>query len=155
MEKWLHEKSIMFISNMLKPELYELINVNKKHHIRYKFDEVLLENGHNVFRLPLYPPDLNSIELIWATDKKNVSQKNLTSKLEDMRKLAEHEFDQITSEEWQKCCRHIVDIERKYWGNETFTDIQTEANPVIINSNDDSSTSSSSEDEENLYSDSD
>jgi hypothetical protein len=37
--------------------------------------------------------------------------------------------------------------------NETFTDIHTEINPLIINLNDDSSTSSS-ESEENHYSDS-
>jgi hypothetical protein len=98
-------------------------------------------------------PDLNPIELIWATVKNNVSKKNITFKLEDVRKLAEHEFDQITPEEWQKRCQHVINIEQKYLENEAFIDIHTEINPLIINLNDDSSTSSS-ESEENHYSDS-
>jgi hypothetical protein len=73
--------------------------------------------------------------------------------LEDVRKLAEHEFDQITPEEWQKCCQHAINIEQKYLENEAFTDIHTEINLLIINLNDDSSTGSS-ESEENHYSDS-
>nr|XP_023025760.1 la-related protein 1B [Leptinotarsa decemlineata] len=63
--------------------------------------------------------------------------------LEDVRKLAEHEFDQITSQEWQKRCRHVVDIERKYWENETFTDAQTEASGKPFNSSQGQSSSSS------------
>nr|XP_023023084.1 uncharacterized protein LOC111511303 [Leptinotarsa decemlineata] len=98
MLRWLHEKS------MLKPEIYELIILNENHHNR--FHEVLLEHGHNVLRLLPYHPDLNPIELIRVTVKNNVSQKNVIFKLKNVRKLAEHEFDQITSEEW----RHVVDI---------------------------------------------
>jgi hypothetical protein len=153
MKNWLHEKNIIFDGSMLKPQLYELIKINKKRHIRYKFDEVMLAHGHTVLRLPPYHPDLNPIELIWATVKNNVSKKNITFKLEDVRKLAEHEFDHITPEEWQKRCQHVINIEHKYLENEAFTDIHTEINPLIINLNDDSSTSSS-ESEENHYSDS-
>jgi transposase len=153
MINWLQEKNIIFDRSMLKPQLYELIKINKKRHIRYKFDEVMLAHGHTVLRLPPYHPDLNPIELIWATVKNNVSKKNITFKLEDVRKLAGHEFDQITPEEWQKRCQHVINIEQKYLENEAFTDIHTEINPLIINLNDDSSTSSS-ESEENHYWDS-
>jgi hypothetical protein len=100
----------------------------------------MLAHGHTVLRLPPYHPDLNPIELIWATVKNNVSKKNITFKLEDVRKLAEHEFDQITPEEWQKRCQHVINIEQKYLENEAFTDIHTEINPLIINLKDDSST---------------
>jgi hypothetical protein len=34
MINWLHEKNIIFDRSMLKPQLYELIKINKKRHIR-------------------------------------------------------------------------------------------------------------------------
>jgi hypothetical protein len=53
----LHEKNIIFDRSILKPQLYELIKINKKRHIRYKFDKVMLAHGHTVLRLSPYHPE--------------------------------------------------------------------------------------------------
>jgi transposase len=83
-----NRKELPFQPNMLKPQLYEIIKRNKKQHILYRFDMVLQQRGHIALRLPLYHPDLNPIELIWATIKNNVGQKNVTFKLQDAERLA-------------------------------------------------------------------
>jgi transposase len=80
MVKWLTEKNITFQPTMLKPQLYQIIKHYKKRYVSYKFDALLRDHGHTVLRLPPYHPDLNPIELIWATVKNNVAKKTLLSK---------------------------------------------------------------------------
>jgi hypothetical protein len=137
-----NRKELPFQPNMLKPQLYEIIKRNKKQHILYRFDMVLQQRGHIALRLPLYHPDLNPIELIWATIKNNVGQKNVTFKLQDAERLAKNEFNQITTEDWRKRCQHVIKIEDKYLENEPQIDHFEEVNELIINLEDDSSSES-------------
>ncbi|CAH1104651.1 unnamed protein product [Psylliodes chrysocephalus] len=95
MIEWLTKYNIPFNPTSLKPEFYEMIKSHKDRHVIYAFNELGREYAHTALRLPPYHPDLNPIEVFWATVKNNVSQRNVTFKLED-------EFNKIVMEEWKK-----------------------------------------------------
>ncbi|CAH1997747.1 unnamed protein product [Acanthoscelides obtectus] len=67
-----------------------------------------------VIRLPPYNPDLNPIELIWATVKNRVADRNITFTLDDAQRIAEEEFSNITPHDWKKRCDHVIKIETEY-----------------------------------------
>jgi transposase len=49
-----------------------------------------------LLRLPPYHPDLNPIELIWASVKEYVARKNVSFRLDAAMKLAEEKLSLIT-----------------------------------------------------------
>lgn len=67
---WLSRKNIPFEQSMLKPQLHKIIEMNKPTFKCCVLNEVLEKEGHDVLHLPLYYPDLNPVELIWAELKK-------------------------------------------------------------------------------------
>jgi hypothetical protein len=75
MIEWLSGRGIPFSDRMCKPELYSLIKLLKPRFKTFKIDAVRAEHGHSVLRLPPYHPDLNPIELIWASVKEYVARK--------------------------------------------------------------------------------
>lgn len=138
MVQWLIRKNLPFDSGMLKPQLYDIIKRNKKRFIKYKFDEVLNSAGHDVLRLPPYHPTLNAIEEIWGLVKNRVASRNVTFKLDDVKRLAEEEFEKVTAEDWQKRCRRVIENEKQFLEREHFYDEISETNELIINLADDS-----------------
>jgi transposase len=75
------DKSVVpFGEEMLKPDFYQLIKRNKPVDRTYKADSILAEHSHTVLRLPPYYPELIPIELIWATVKNWIAEKNVTFK---------------------------------------------------------------------------
>jgi transposase len=73
---WLSDRGILFTDRMCKPELYSLIKLRKLRFKTFKIDALLAEHGHSALRLPPYHPDLNPIELIWASVKEYVARKS-------------------------------------------------------------------------------
>lgn len=140
---WLEEKGIAHNPAMLKLQLYQLVKDNRDKYIEYKFDKLLTDDGHSVLRLPPYHPDLNPIELVWATIKGNVAKKNTTFKLNDVSRLAEYEFNEFTDEDWRKRCDHILKNESTYIGHELFMETEP-INRIAINLGEDGDTSSDS-----------
>ncbi|CAH2089437.1 unnamed protein product [Euphydryas editha] len=69
MQDWLSEKAITFTTDMLKPQLYQVIKNNKDRFKTFSIDKIFKEHGHDVLRLPPYHPDLNPIEMAWAAIK--------------------------------------------------------------------------------------
>lgn len=149
MVAWLECKKIAFQSNLLKPQLYEIIKNHKRAHIVYKFDRLLLEHGHIALRLPPYHPDLNPIESIWGQVKNNIARRNVDFKLETVKELAENEFSAVTVDDWKKRCRTVIENEDRYLANERQIDIVTE--DLIINLGEDSS----SDDDSSIFEESD
>ena len=82
MIKWLSECNIPCSAVMLKPELYEVIKSRTLIYKTYKIDAVLAVYG------PLYHPDMNPIEIIWATVKDHVKKKNVHFLVESVTNLA-------------------------------------------------------------------
>jgi hypothetical protein len=69
-------------------------------------------------RLPLRHPELNPTELIWATVKNWVAEKNITFKLHDVIKLVDKNFAAITNKDWKERCAHVQNIENLYMSSD-------------------------------------
>ena len=152
MKSWLTDKGIPFQDYMLKSDLYNLIKANKPVHRVYEIDTLLAEHDHTVLRLPPYHPELNPIELIWATVKNSVAEENVTFKLNDAIQLADEKFASISQHDWKKRCDHVKQIENEYYTREGLLD---ESMEMIINIENDtdsemSDCSSSSTDTEDI-----
>ena len=90
----------------------------------YVVDETLKVHGHTAIRLPPYRAELNSIELIWAMQKGKVARSNLTLKKKDVKKLTEYAFESISPEDWASCCRHVKDVEKRFYATDIAVDDQ-------------------------------
>lgn len=145
MISWLHKNNVPFGDKMLKPELYQLIKLNKNRTKMFKIDALLAEHGHSVIRLPPYHPDLNPIELIWASIKEHVAQKNVTFKLDDCIALVKEKVNLLNGEDWLKRCEHALRNEDQYLSIEPHIDELSDR--IIIHLGDDSSSSEDSDDD--------
>jgi len=66
---WLKENGVEFDSFETLGELRERVKHLKPKDKRYELDEIALQMGHDVIRLPSYHCQYNPIELIWAQVK--------------------------------------------------------------------------------------
>ena len=78
-------------------------------------DNILKEYGHDCLRLPAYHADLNSIDLILATMKGYIARRNVSFKMTDVIQLTHDAIAAVTEDEWVSSCRHVEEVERKYW----------------------------------------
>lgn len=140
---WLRSKNIYFDNNMLKPDLYNIIKVHKPTFKTYEIDEMLTQRGHSVLRLPPYHPDLNPIELVWASLKQYVAKKNLSFTITYVQQLCDNFFDEFSAAEWKKCCDHAIKWEQKFLEAEPLIDEITDQ--FIINLGEDSESESEEE----------
>lgn len=136
MIQWLNERGITYDANYTKPELYNLVKLNKPKHIQYSIDGIFAKKGHTVLRLPPYHPELNPIEKIWGIVKNRVASRNVTFHINDVEKLAREEFSNVKVEEWSETCRHVEDVEKDYIMKEHIMDDYCEE--FVINVNNDS-----------------
>ena len=82
----------------------------------YTIDEIALEHGHMVVRLPPYHSELNPIELIWGQIKHFVARENKTYKIGGVTELVEYVMDNIISSgQWQGAIHHVLSFENQYW----------------------------------------
>lgn len=142
MQQWLRENNIEFSEQYTKPQLYELIKRHKPSP-EYEIDKLFRDNGHTVLRLPPYHCDLNAIEMIWSSMKRNVAENNIGKSDGEMPELITQAFDKITACEWKKHCGHVKKIENEYLKKDAYLD-----EPFIINLQSDSESESSDSDEE-------
>jgi hypothetical protein len=131
MINWLSDLGIPFSDRVCKPELYSLIKLRKQLFKTFKIDDLLAEHGHYALRLPPYHPDLNPIELIWASIKEYVARKNVSFRLDDAMKLAEEKFNIVAKEEWSSRCNIARQCEQNYLRLEPVIDDISEQ--IVIN----------------------
>lgn len=141
MLKWLGERGIFHSPNLLKPELYSLILQHKPRYVTYKIDSILAAAGHSILRLPPYHPDLNPIEMIWATVKSHIKRKNVKFTVESVKTLAVQKFSEITVDDWKSRCAHVKKTEEEYMVSEGMMDEVSER--LVINLNNGQSDSES------------
>lgn len=146
MMKWLVDHNINFDTNMLKPEIYHKIVINKPEFVEYKIDELAKQAGHTILRLPPYHPDLNPIEMIWAATKNAIAKRNTTGKLKDVEIIAREEFSKISEVDWNARCEHVIEIENNYKKDDLQFDHITENISLVINMQNDSSSDNESSD---------
>ncbi|VVC42664.1 Hypothetical protein CINCED_3A012861 [Cinara cedri] len=102
-QKWLQGKSVDFSPVETLSELREKVKLTMSKEKKYKLDEIALQMGHKMVRLPPYHCQYNPIKLIWAQVKGKVAEKNNTFKMADIEVLVNSALDAITAESWAKC----------------------------------------------------
>lgn len=135
--EWLEKLNITFDRKMFKAELLNIAKLNRKP-TRYKVDEYLQENGHEVLRLPPYHCQFNAIEMIWA-DAKGFYNKHIGEDgYGDDKVLAmwERALGKCTAEVWFANVRHTNKIIEEWYTREHVVDNIPE---IIINLDDNES----------------
>ncbi|XP_025191681.1 uncharacterized protein LOC112591937 [Melanaphis sacchari] len=136
-EEWLKNKNVDFSPQERLSELRERVKKLIPKYKRYELDEIALQMGHEVIRLPPYHCQYNPIELIWAQVKAEVAKNNNTFKLADVEKLAHTAIDAVTQNDWKKCVEHAEKIQNEDNEKEILRDITLE--PIIITLKEDDS----------------
>ena len=128
----------------IKAVLLERIKITNKKK-RYVIDEMELEKGHRVLRLPLCLCCLNAIEMVWRQLKSNVIRQNVYSdKPEKVLDLIRDVCDEITPEDWSNSVQHVLNEEDKFVNRDIFLDFEIKLCIVLV----ETESSSSDSDEE-------
>ena len=87
LQNWLNSKNIKFHPGSVRKELYHLCSLHKEKLKKYEIDEIAKNRGMTVVRSPPYHCEVNPIKLIWAQIKGEVSRKNNSFKMSDVKQL--------------------------------------------------------------------
>lgn len=148
---WLVRNGVEASPTLLKVELLNLVKATKPSKLRYVIDELALEHGHEVIRLPPYHCQYNAIELIWAQIKGHAARNNTEPPFSTakMMTLLQTACAEVTTEDWRK----VVEKTKKIILQDFERDVRIDniiENELIISlsadsSDEDSSSDSSSE----------
>ena len=81
-----------------------------------------------------YYAELNSIELIRPMLKGKVARSNLTFKNKYVKKLTEDGFESISPENRTSCCRHVKDVEKRFYATDIAVDDQVDGLVITVTS---------------------
>ncbi|KAF0715122.1 THAP-type domain-containing protein [Aphis craccivora] len=112
-QQWLRENGVDFSPLQTLSELREIVKSLIPKEKKYELDEIALQMGHEVVRLPPYHCQYNPIELIWAHVKGEVAKNNTTFKFADVEKLLNDALDSVTVENWKKCTDHCHNLQER------------------------------------------
>jgi len=92
--------------------------------------------------------EFNPIEMVWSQLKHFIRSRNTTGEfsIKVLKELTEQAIGSVVPEDWQKYCRHVINIENSFWETDQ---VMEEVEPLIISLNNEDSDSDSN------YSDSD
>jgi len=126
LQQWLTERGIAWEEQWLRARLMQEVD-------RYRDKKPLVEllaeeQGHKVLFLPVHHPELNPIELVWATVKHYCGTifSNSTSFKEQRQHLEESFGRDITPEYCAKVYEHVQHIEERYWNTDLLLDEEIE-----------------------------
>ena len=74
-------------------------------------DEMAVQQGFPVLRLPVGHCKLNPIELIWAQIRGEVAKENTTFRLADVQRLTEEAIGHVSAQNWRKASQHVCRVE--------------------------------------------
>jgi len=146
-QKWLKDKNIPYSNLETLAELKMKVKNTMPREKSYLLDQLALERGHEVIRLPPYHCQYNAIELIWAQVKNEIAKKNNTFKMADIERLTHEALDSVTVQDWEKCVRHAEAIQSQDYEKEVHRDAILE--PIILTILPGDSDSSDDEDTDN------
>ncbi|KAI5640202.1 DDE superfamily endonuclease domain-containing protein [Phthorimaea operculella] len=148
---WLLRHNIEANQSMLKAELVRMVKLHKPARLRYVVDEMALEYGHRVVRLPPYHCQYNAIELIWAQIKGHAGRHNTEPPFTTgkMMELLIEACSKVTKDDWANVVKHTKKIIDQDFERDVRIDNCLD-NEIIIRLSEDSSDSeeSSSSEEE-------
>ncbi|KAJ8953374.1 hypothetical protein NQ318_023491 [Aromia moschata] len=135
--EWLEKSNITYTKDMFKTQLLNIAKQNQKP-TRYKVDECLQRNGHEVLRLPPYHCQFNGIEMIWANAKNFYNAHIGEDGYGDDKVLAmwEKSLQNCTPEVWLGVVKHTEKVIEEWYNREHILDNIPQ---IIINVNDDES----------------
>ena len=83
-----------------------------------------------------YHADLNTIELIWARMKGYIARHNVSFKMTDLLQLTHDAIAAVTEDDWVSSCRHVEEVERKYWDADIAVEAEMEKIVIQVTSSD-------------------
>lgn len=94
-------------------------------------DNIIKSHSHVPLRTPPYMCELNPIEMVWAQIKYFVKNRNVSGELGMgiLKELIQEAIASVTPSDWEKYCKHVIDIENKYWESDYMME---EVEPLII-----------------------
>lgn len=122
LQQWLTDRGITWEEPWLRARLMQEVD---RYRDKKPMVEILAEEqGHKVLFLPVHHPELNPIELVWATVKNYCGTvfSNSTSFKEQRQHLEESINKDITLEYCTKVYEHVRKIEEKYWTTDLIID---------------------------------
>uniref|UniRef100_K3WS06 Tc1-like transposase DDE domain-containing protein n=1 Tax=Globisporangium ultimum (strain ATCC 200006 / CBS 805.95 / DAOM BR144) TaxID=431595 RepID=K3WS06_GLOUD len=69
----------------------------------------------DVLLLPVAHPELNPIEMVWASVKGYAAKRNVNYSLTDAERLTIERLGQIGADEWSKYVRHCIKVDNNYY----------------------------------------
>lgn len=110
MKNWLKIRKINFDDNLLRIELYDLIQmeVSQTKSLQYLVDRDLTEKGHEILHIPNESCDLDPLAYIFLNIKFKATAKGSTAF--DLNK----ELQSIPNERWREHFNRIIDAEQNY-----------------------------------------
>lgn len=115
-EKKIKEKKMRTVEDYLKLTRVELAALCKKHKPKKVYEVQVLAKKYkiDVLFLPVGYPELNSIEMVWASLKDYVKKKNVDYSLADCEKYSKEFFDSFNDAKWLKYINHVKKVEDHY-----------------------------------------
>lgn len=138
------KRCVEFTSLETLCELRERVKLLIPKEKKYEVDEIALQMGHDVVRLPPYHCQYNPIELIWAQVKGEVANKNNSFKIVDVENLANNAIESVTIDNWKRCVEHCERLQNEDFLKEGFRDKILE--PIVLTINSDDSSESDDDD---------
>jgi transposase len=126
LQQWLTERGISWEEQWLRARLMQEVD---RYRDKKPMVEILAEEqGHKLLFLPVHHPELNPIELVWATVKHYCGTifSNSTSFKEQRQHLEESFGRDITPEYCAKVYDHVQHIEERYWHTDLLIDEEIE-----------------------------
>lgn len=126
LQQWLTERGISWEEQWLRARLMQEVD---KYRDKKPMVEILAEEQeHKLLFLPVHHPELNPIELVWATVKHYCGTifSNSTSFKEQRQHLEESFGRDITPEYCAKVYEHVRHIEERYWNTDLIIDEEIE-----------------------------
>jgi len=126
LQQWLTERGISWEEQWLRARLIQEVD---RYRDKKPMVEILAEaQGHKLLFLPVHHPELNPIELVWATVKHYCGTifSNSTSFKEQRQHLEESFGRDITPEYCAKVYEHVQHIEERYWNTDLLIDEEIE-----------------------------
>jgi len=126
LQQWLTERGIAWEEQWLRARLMQ--EVDRYRDKKPRVEILAEEQGHKLLFLPVHHPELNPIELVWATVKHYCGTifSNSTSFKEQRQHLEESFGRDITPEYCAKVYEHVRHIEERYWNTDLIIDEEIE-----------------------------
>ncbi|XP_064092994.1 uncharacterized protein LOC135205785 isoform X1 [Macrobrachium nipponense] len=124
--EWLTQSNIVHDSLLTRSELLQLVALHKGKQV-YEIDEIALNRGHSVLRIPHFHKLLNPIELVWAHVKSVARKADLShqrclkevgvspaSVVDRIYRNVMNIITAVTKDDWRKFIGYVRDMEEDY-----------------------------------------